>query len=124
MSPHSPYIIQNTVVAACSDHECNDQSVVLIKTAQNRSVPKRIENPPILVINNLLVVISFDEIMPQNMRMMTRGQKRNHHQPKKFCKPHLPIVQSNTVLNLLMELSHKNGYPNECLKTKKQTGYS
>ncbi|GBN33326.1 hypothetical protein AVEN_79969-1, partial [Araneus ventricosus] len=61
-------------VAACSDHGCKDQSVILIKIAWNGSpVSKYIENPPVLVINISLVVIGFDEMTPQNMRDNDEG---------------------------------------------------
>ncbi|GBN85126.1 hypothetical protein AVEN_48214-1 [Araneus ventricosus] len=107
----------NTVVAGCSDQGCNDQSVILIQIAQNgSSISKLIENLPVLVI-------SFDETKPQNMRKMTRGHKRNHHRPKKLYKPFLQIVQCNTMLNLLMSINHTKGYFNEYFKTKKLTGY-
>ncbi|GBL91959.1 hypothetical protein AVEN_102535-1 [Araneus ventricosus] len=50
------------VVAACSDHGCNDQSVSLVKISWSGSpVTEHIENPPVLVINDSLVVISFDD---------------------------------------------------------------
>ncbi|GBM06525.1 hypothetical protein AVEN_150361-1 [Araneus ventricosus] len=81
--------------------------VVLIETAWNGSpVSKHIEPPPVLLINNSLLVIGFDEMTPQNMKilMMTRGQKRNHHQQKKLCKPFVPIVPSNTLMNLVMNI--------------------
>ncbi|GBN43151.1 hypothetical protein AVEN_116820-1 [Araneus ventricosus] len=61
-----------TVVAACSDQGYKDQSVVLIKLAGNgSSICKYIENPSVLVINSSHVVITFDEMMPKNMRTMT-----------------------------------------------------
>ncbi|GBL81010.1 hypothetical protein AVEN_83097-1 [Araneus ventricosus] len=78
------------VVIACSDHGCNDQSVVLIKIAWNGSpVSKDIENPTVLVINSSLVVIGLEEMTPQNTRTMAmkKGLKRNHYHPKKLFKP-------------------------------------
>ncbi|GBL89246.1 hypothetical protein AVEN_225792-1 [Araneus ventricosus] len=57
---------------------CTDENIVA-----RISVSKHIEHPPFLVINNLLLVISFNERIPENMRTMAmkRGQKRYHHQP-------------------------------------------
>ncbi|GBN46335.1 hypothetical protein AVEN_117290-1, partial [Araneus ventricosus] len=105
-------------VAACTDPECNDQSDVLIDIEWNVFIVSRhIENPPFLVINNSLVLISFDEMTPQNMRAMT--VKRYHHQPMKLCKPFvLSEDQSNITLNLLMSITHMNGLSNVCMKTK------
>ncbi|GBM98715.1 hypothetical protein AVEN_117121-1 [Araneus ventricosus] len=57
--------------AACSDHGCNNQSVVLIKIEWNGPpVSKRIENPPVVAINNSLAVIGFNEMTQQNMGTM------------------------------------------------------
>ncbi|GBN12700.1 hypothetical protein AVEN_38599-1 [Araneus ventricosus] len=84
-------------------------------------ISKHTENPLVLVINNSLVVIGFDEMTPQNKMTMTekRGQKRNHHQLKKLCKP-LEENQSNTMLNLSTSIMHKNGMCNECLNASKK----
>ncbi|GBM15149.1 hypothetical protein AVEN_242187-1 [Araneus ventricosus] len=73
------------VVVFCSNLGCGDQSVTLIKISWNGSpASKRSENPLVLVINNSLVVIGFDEMTPQNNRTMTmkRSLMSNHHQPK------------------------------------------
>ncbi|GBM99769.1 hypothetical protein AVEN_268035-1 [Araneus ventricosus] len=47
---------------------------------------------------------------PESIRTITlkRGQKRNHHQPKKLCKPLVLEDQPNTVRNLLMRIIHMN----------------
>ncbi|GBO00313.1 hypothetical protein AVEN_35989-1 [Araneus ventricosus] len=80
--------VVNTVVAACSDHRCNDQLAELIEIAWKGSpVSKHIKNPRVLEINNSLFVIGFDETSLQNMATMIRGKKRNHHQPKRLCRP-------------------------------------
>ncbi|GBL91417.1 hypothetical protein AVEN_136920-1 [Araneus ventricosus] len=89
IGPNTKPSRRSTKLAACSDHGYKDQSVVLIKIAWNRSpVSKYLEKPPVLVINNSLVVIGFDEMTPQNMRAMTMktGQNRNQHQHKKLFK--------------------------------------
>ncbi|GBN96068.1 hypothetical protein AVEN_261335-1 [Araneus ventricosus] len=68
------------------DHECNDQSVVRIRTARNGSpVSEHTENPSVLMINNdRLVVIRFDEIDTSEYEDTDdEGEKRNHHESKK-----------------------------------------
>ncbi|GBM59466.1 hypothetical protein AVEN_183211-1 [Araneus ventricosus] len=82
---------------------------------------------PVIVINNSLVVIGFDEMSPQNKKAMTmkRCPKRNLHQPRKLCKPFILYDdQSNTVLNPVGVI-HTDDFTNECLKTKTENkGYS
>ncbi|GBM38224.1 hypothetical protein AVEN_8285-1 [Araneus ventricosus] len=41
------------------------------------SVSKHIENPPVLVINNSLIGIGFDEKKPQNMKTVTMKKRRD-----------------------------------------------
>ncbi|GBM90842.1 hypothetical protein AVEN_149465-1 [Araneus ventricosus] len=51
----------NTVVSACNDQGCNDQSVVRIRTACNgASVSKHTENSPVIAISTSLLVIGSD----------------------------------------------------------------
>ncbi|GBO14017.1 hypothetical protein AVEN_263794-1 [Araneus ventricosus] len=106
-------------VAASSDHGCNDQSVTI---AWNVSpVSKHIKIPPVLVIDNSLIMIDFDEMTPQCMRIMTmkRGQKRYHqisprnsaslssNQPKKSLQAFRQISRNaaSLSLNQLKELT-------------------
>ncbi|GBM12076.1 hypothetical protein AVEN_245476-1 [Araneus ventricosus] len=76
----------NIIVAACSDHGYNDQSVAAIKITWNRSpVSKHIENPPVIVINISLVENGFDEMTPQITR--TKTMKRNTISPRNSASP-------------------------------------
>ncbi|GBL75203.1 hypothetical protein AVEN_72629-1 [Araneus ventricosus] len=86
------------------------------------AVSKHTENMLVLVISNSLVMIGFDEMAPQNMKNMTmkKDQKKNHHVPKKLCKPlylRRSVQCTHRAVNPLISITHMKGLSNDCLKT-------
>ncbi|GBL72153.1 hypothetical protein AVEN_115149-1 [Araneus ventricosus] len=102
----NPYVIEKPADLSDEDYEAWINVDVNLETAEKTTEER---------ICRALMNQSDDTIELEDNDDKEEPEK-NHHQPKKLCKPFtLKEDQSNTVLNLSMTFFYMNGLSNECL---------